>query len=103
MPLGGRQLALEIRDVVREVHFLDGPGVLDGGLVHLEEHGVLHRAEREVEAGVEDHGGLLKATANRGSGGPRGPPLLHGLSYWQDSQLSGFSREHATFSASVGA
>ena len=48
------QLAVEVDEVVGEVDLVDGPGVLDGVLVHVEEHRVAHRPQREVESGVED-------------------------------------------------
>ena len=54
--LGRHQLAVEVDEVVGEVDLVDGPGVLDGVLVHVEEHRVAHRPQREVEAGIEDVG-----------------------------------------------
>src|SRR6185369_508295 len=82
MAVGVAHAAGEVGDVGGEVDLLDGPGVLDGVAVHLVEARVAHRAQGELEAGVEQHGGLLVA------------------GYWQASQASGFSSEHATAAAS---
>ncbi len=43
MPLRRRHALLQMAQVDLEVDLLDGPGVLDGGPVHLVEPGVAHR------------------------------------------------------------
>src|SRR6267142_4089951 len=80
MALGGRQATAQVGEIVREVDLLDGPGVLDGGLVHLEEHRVLHGTQSQIESWIQDHDAFS-------------------LNYWQASQFSGFSREQATAEA----
>ena len=54
--LGRHELAVEIGQVVGEVDLLDGPGVLDRIAVHVEELRVTHRAQRQVEPGIENVG-----------------------------------------------
>jgi two-component system LytT family response regulator len=52
--IGGGHLRREVVRVHREIHFLDRPGVLDRVAVHLVEAGVTHRAQSELEAGIEN-------------------------------------------------
>ena len=57
MPFGRAELVLEIVHVLREIHFLDGPGVADRVAVHLVEMRVAHRPQGEVETGIEEEAG----------------------------------------------
>ena len=76
VPLGGKQLAVQVDDVVGEVHLVHRPSVLDGVAVHLVEDRVAHRPQRQLEARVEQVGSPMRALAadpRRGlSGRPRG-------------------------------
>ncbi|MDF2696288.1 MAG: hypothetical protein K0S65_4671 [Labilithrix sp.] len=80
-----RHLALQIERVGREVDLLDGPGVLDRVLVHLEEARIRHRTQRQTKTGIEQARGTADGA------------------HWQASQVSGFSSEHAIAAASVSA
>ncbi|MNX63799.1 hypothetical protein D3C86_948080 [compost metagenome] len=70
MGLLGADAIAQVCDVHREVDLVGRPDVLEGVPVQLEELGVAHGAERELQVGVEKH-------------------------YWQASQDSGFSSEQA--------
>ena len=54
--LGGHQLAVKVGEVVGEVDFFDGPGVLDRVLVHLKKLRIAHWPQGQVEARVQDVG-----------------------------------------------
>jgi hypothetical protein len=76
-----RHLLLQIAGVGREVDLFHGPGVLDGGPVHLVERRVAHRTQGQGHSGIEQHD-------------------LASF-YWQASQVSGFSSEQATAAESL--
>jgi len=63
VPLGGRQLAIEVDNVVGEIDLLDRPRVADGVAVHVEELRVPHRPECQLEARVEDVAALGRSVA----------------------------------------
>ena len=103
--LGGGHLRAEVADVHREIHFLDGPGVLDRVAVHLVERRVAHRAQGELEAGVEDvrMGCCMKCSVGTPGSVVAQNEVPHpcgmirpGRVYWHASQYSGFSSEQNT-------
>ena len=70
-------LLAKVGHVRGEVDFFHRPRVLNPRLVHFVEDGVLHRAQSQVKAGIENH------------------TVFFLFTYWHASQLSGFSREQA--------
>jgi len=80
MALGRRHALRKMAEVDLEIDLFDGPGVLDRGAVHFVELRIAHRAQGEIEAGVEQDWRIV---------------------HWHASQLSGFSSEQTTASASL--
>jgi hypothetical protein len=89
VPLRGRHALAQVSEIDLEVDLLHGPGVLDGGAVHLVEARIAHRAQRQVEPGIQELSGRSTAGLH-----------LDGGAHWQASQLCGFSSEQATAPAS---
>src|SRR5690606_27543717 len=55
VPVGGGHLVVQVGNVDLEVDLVHRPGVPDRVAVHLVEVRITHRAQGELEAGVEQH------------------------------------------------